>query len=112
MRRSASEVIRELERRIARLEKSSASKGCGVTFRLDNPEARKVDVIHAKDWREARDLIKELGGLEKLIESNPNFRNDTRNFRVEGRDYDEVIFNLRQMGENIAEKELGLKPQS
>jgi len=110
MRRTASEILSDLEIRIARLEKSSASDGCGVYFHIDNPKARKVDIIHARDWSEARDMIKELGGLGKLMEKNPNSRNATRTFSVEGREYDEVIFDLRKMGENIAEKELGLKP--
>ena len=57
MRRSASEILRNLERRIARLEKSAANKGNYAFGMLPDSEREKADLHYSlADWFESNGM--------------------------------------------------------
>jgi len=60
MRRSASEILRNLENRVARLEKQSSGCGCShCTCKRQAQESKSANVI-------ASTIVKQLGGGRKL----------------------------------------------
>lgn len=58
MRRSASEIIRNLERRIARLEKSASNKGNYAFGMLPESEREKAELHYSlADWFESNGIL-------------------------------------------------------